>query len=219
MQKDTRSRNQYFAHDTLANYLDGYAHALHQALGGVDKEELEKAQQLLKATQYRGGRVFVGGNGGSAAISDHLTCDFVKGTRTEYQRGLQVHSLVGSVALSTALSNDIGFENALSYQLDAADMHFRDLLILISSSGASKNILKAAKMALKRKASVIALTGFDGGELNKMATVKLYVPAQNYGVIEDAHQAIMHALAQQYYLAHLPTVQIEPDPAIPEVAP
>lgn len=203
----------------MASYISGYADALHQALHGVDKEELGKAKKLIQSTAARGGRIFVGGNGGSAAISDHLNCDFVKGTKIEGHHGLHVHSLVASQALFTAIANDVGFEHVFSYQLDAADLTFRDMVILISSSGNSKNVLKAAKMALKFKAQVLALTGFDGGELNKMATVKLYVPAQNYGVIEDAHQAIMHCLAQQYYLTHRPTVQIEPDPATPEVAP
>lgn len=202
MQSDPRKNNTFFKDENIGQYLKEYVGAVSYALNKIDYQHLENAKELLKLTVVRGGRIFVGGNGGSSAISDHLLCDFVKGTHSEKKNGLCVHSLNSSTALFTAIGNDFGYEHTFSFQLKAMNLNSNDTVILISSSGNSPNIVSAAEFALQMNASLIGMTGFTGGALFKLANVKLHVPYNNYGVIEDAHQALMHVLAQYHWLSN-----------------
>lgn len=201
MQQDPRTRNTYFHGDDIFRYLTEYTGALAGALTKVGKENLDAAKDLLLLTLPRGGRIFVGGNGGSAAIADHLCCDFVKGTYSKNKANLVAHSLTAHTALLTAVANDFGYEHTLSFQLTAAQLSAKDVVILISSSGNSPNIIEAAKIAKERKASIIGMTGFTGGLLKEMADVKLHIDVNNYGVVEDCHQALMHILAQFHFVS------------------
>lgn len=176
---------------SVTQYAEEYATAIKNGLGLVDPQELENARLLIKGAS----RIFVAGNGGSAAIADHLTCDFCKGA------GLTVIDLTANRALLSALHNDLEDPSEVfSQQLEVHNIGAADLVILISASGYSANILEAARFARHRKVSVLGLTGFDGGELRWISQVSLHVPIQNYGVVEDAHQALMHILAQFIHL-------------------
>lgn len=199
MAGDTRDRNKYFSHDSIRRYAAGYADGLHGALLSVDEYQLCMAIQYLQEARLVG-RIFVAGNGGSSSIADHLTCDFSKGIRTKDHAGFHAHSLVNHGALFTAIANDLGYERTFSYQLKLFHMHESDCLILISSSGNSENIVRAAKFARKIGTPIIGLTGFSGGKLKELADVSLHIPFDNYGIVEDSHQAIMHILAQYIYL-------------------
>ncbi len=201
MQTDPRSRNQYFPQKEIHRYLKEYTGAVAYALNKVTEQDIEFAHELLRLTHQRGGRIFVGGNGGSAAISDHLCCDFVKGTYSDKTNSLLVHPLNGSTALFTAIANDFGYEHTLRFQLKAAQLTSKDLVILISSSGNSANIVGACDEAFDRATKIIGMTGFDGGELKKRADCSLHVPINNYGVVEDCHQILMHVLAQFHFLS------------------
>jgi len=139
--------------------------------------------------------VFSCGNGGSAAIANHLQCDHVKGVRTTTDLTPRVVSLSANVELLTAIANDRGYEDVFTYQLQSQSRP-GDVLIAISSSGRSPNIVRALTWARDRGLRTIALTGFDGGGAKAVAEVAIHVDDANYGVIEDLHQAIMHALAQ-----------------------
>lgn len=203
MQKDTRSRNQYFSMSDISEYRKEYADALKTGLNAVSGDELIKAEKILRLNPSYGNKVYVAGNGGSAAICDHLTCDFVKGTKIGSGPSINVHSLVGGQALFTAIANDLGYEKTFSYQLEAYGINELDILILVSSSGNSFNILDAMNIAKAKRAKVIGLTGFDGGKLRKEADISLHVPIHNYGVVEDCHMSLMHILAQFRYLKKL----------------
>lgn len=200
MYQDPRDKNQIFEATNLSRYLNEYIDSIAYGLGNVNHDELKHAAEVIRLTTVSGGRIFVGGNGGSSSISDHLVCDFVKGTYRENKPHLKVHSLLSSMALLTALGNDFGYEHIFKFQLEATSLTSNDVVILISSSGNSPNIIKALNFAKEVKAMVIGMTGFYGGELNKHADIKLHVPFNNYGVIEDCHQSLMHILAQWYYL-------------------
>lgn len=201
MLNDPRDKNQYFNRDNIWKYLREYNGAIAYSLNKIDQTYLENAKNILRLTLSRSGRIFVGGNGGSSAIADHLTCDFTKGTFTEKNNCLQVHNLNGSTALFTALANDIGYEKTLSQQLLMAQINSRDCVVLISSSGNSPNIIEAAKIAKQRCADLIGMTGFDGGELRKLCNIELHIPFNNYGVVEDCHQILMHILAQFHFMS------------------
>ncbi|OGN67997.1 MAG: hypothetical protein A3K57_03220 [Caulobacterales bacterium RIFOXYA1_FULL_67_7] len=100
-----------------------------------------------------------------------------------------------TVELVTAIVNDIGVEQMFSFQLESLASS-GDVLVAISSSGASPNIISALKTAREMGMKTIAMTGFSGGAASELADVSLYVKAENYGIVEDTHQSLMHILAQ-----------------------
>lgn len=196
---DTRNRNISFKTDSISVYLSEYSKFLQAALDVVDREQLQLAHNALMDAQENGRQIFVAGNGGSAAISEHLECDFQKGCHVG-SGTLKTRSLCSNVAVLTAIGNDLGFEKVFSCQLELIDTKTSDILILISSSGNSANIIEAANYAKNKGMLLIGLTGFDGGKLKELADISLHVPFANYGIVEDAHQAMIHALAQFQYL-------------------
>jgi len=193
--KDPRHRNKTFTVDSITDYVAHYSRALSDAVAGVDGQALEKVYTLLGETLEKGGRVLVAGNGGSAAIADHLGCDWMKSTRVEGEPVLRVHSLVSNVPLSSAIANDFGYEQIFAAQLGMLAEQ-GDLCVLISSSGNSPNIIEAANRARAMGVRVVGMTGFDGGALAGLADVNLHVDSANYGLVEDSHQALMHCLSQ-----------------------
>ncbi len=176
-------------------YLDAYAAELARTAASIDPVAVDQAAAILLAAYNRGARVFSCGNGGSAAIANHLQCDHVKGIATSTDLRPRVVSLAASVELLTAIANDISYDDVFAYQLQA-QASAGDVLIAISSSGRSPNIVRALAWARDHSLATIALTGFDGGAARATADVAVHVDGANYGVIEDLHQAVMHALAQ-----------------------
>lgn len=196
MQKqDPRLKNVLPEADTPKAYLGMYMERLAAAMAKVPEASLTAAFQLIRDAAEKNGRIYVGGNGGSAAIADHLLCDWTKAVAIAGKPNLRVHTLFSSLALNTAIANDYGYEHTLAFPLELmADRG--DLVVLISSSGNSPNIVRALEAARAKGVKVIGLSGFSGGKLKEMADVSLHVPVDNYGMVEDAHQMIMHSLAQ-----------------------
>ncbi|MBD9625268.1 SIS domain-containing protein [Ensifer sp. ENS06] len=192
---DPRHKNKKFNTSSIGNYLSDYAAALRDTLNGVDPLQMAAAcEAILKATEMSG-HIYVAGNGGSAAIADHLCCDLTKGTATLKHKTIATHSLSSNVALYSAIANDFGFEKVFSTQVGFFGKE-GDVLIAISSSGNSQNIVNAAEQAKALGLIVIGLTGFEGGKLRQISDIPLHADVQNYGVVEDCHQALMHILAQ-----------------------
>jgi phosphoheptose isomerase len=183
-------------------YADAYFDRLAAAAGTVDRGQLAEAGKLLAGHAARGAMIFSCGNGGSAAIANHLVCDCMKGVRADSFLRPKVSSLSATVELITAIVNDIGSDEMFSYQLESM-ASAGDVLIAISSSGASPNIVKAIRTAKALGLTTIAMTGFQGGDALKEADLKLHVEAENYGVVEDVHQSLMHILAQYLRHSHL----------------
>lgn len=192
---DPRFKNKMPDSDEISGYLKSYVQELSSALNKVSPEQLKKAETLLLETIEKGKRVYVAGNGGSAAIGDHLCCDWLKGTYVSGKLALKVHALASNTALLTALSNDFNYEKSFSSQIEMLGEK-DDVAVLISSSGNSPNIVTAAEMASKKGMKVIGMSGFEGGKLNQISDISLYVPVSNYGIAEDGHQVIMHVLTQ-----------------------
>jgi D-sedoheptulose 7-phosphate isomerase len=177
------------------SFADAYFAAVREAAASVDRTKLEEAVAIL-TTAYRGGAtVYSCGNGGSAAIADQMVCDHCKLVQTDTWLTPRVHSLSDSIDIITAVANDLSFDEVFVYQLRSL-ARSGDVLVTISSSGDSENIVRAAAWAKENGISVISLTGFSGGRSAAIADVNLHVAADNYGVIEDVHQSIMHILAQ-----------------------
>ena len=180
---------------TASSYLDAYIAESTRAALSVDPVALNRAATILLRAYLQGTFVFSCGNGGSAAIANHLQCDHLKGVRTGTDLRPRVVSLSSSLELLTAIANDIGYDQTFVYQLQAQSKP-GDVLIAVSSSGRSDNIVEALKWARDHGLRTIALTGFDGGAARAIADVGIHVDCENYGVIEDLHQSAMHAMAQ-----------------------
>ena len=180
-----------------------YATLLAEALQSVDAAELDRAVELLSRAISKDQLIFSCGNGGSAAIANHLTCDCSKGIATGTGLRPRVFSLSSTVELVTAIANDVEFAEVFAEQLRTAARP-GDVLMTISSSGDSENIVRAIRWARDNDMPTIALTGFSGGRSSELADVNLHVAADNYGVVEDTHQSLMHILAQYVRLTALP---------------
>jgi D-sedoheptulose 7-phosphate isomerase len=176
-------------------YWSVYADQLAAAAKGVDPATLQAAADLITETIKRDGWVYACGNGGSAAIANHLHCDFTKGVATNTPYRPRIISLSAIIETITAIGNDISYADIFAYQLKQAG-RAGDLLVTVSSSGDSENIVRAIDTAKAQGMRTLALTGFEGGRSRTMADVSIHVPAGNYGVVEDLHQSIMHVLAQ-----------------------
>lgn len=193
--RDPRFQNDLPPANSLSSYLKDYAHKLEEALCQVPEKKIEDAYAILKRALANKSRIYVAGNGGSSAIADHLCCDWMKGTFIAGQPTVKVHSLTSNSALFTALANDFGYEHSISRQIEMLGDP-NDVVVLISSSGNSRNIIEAAQAAIEKKMTVIGMSGFSGGKLNEISHTSLYVPVHNYGIVEDAHQVLMHVLSQ-----------------------
>ena len=184
------------------NYAGAYFAQINIAASSVDREKIERAAHVLAKTYSSDGTVYACGNGGSAAISNHLVCDHCKLVQTDTNLTPRIVSLSTTVEMITAIANDISYDEVFVYQLRSMAKP-GDALITISSSGNSENIVRAAFWAKTNGIPVISMTGFSGGRSAEIADVNLHVNADNYGVIEDIHQSLMHILAQYIRQAHM----------------
>jgi phosphoheptose isomerase len=188
--------------DDAGDLANAYFSLSARAVATVDLGAMTAAGRLLLERVEARRWIYACGNGGSAAIANHLVCDCLKGARTGTTIRPKVHSLSTNIELVTALVNDMDPREVFAFQLESLAAS-GDVLIAISSSGASPNIIRALETAKAAGLSTIAMTGFDGGGARRIADISLHVDAANYGVIEDAHQSLMHILAQYLRQARL----------------
>jgi len=179
----------------VASYTDDYFTEYSAASASVDREKLSQAIDILAQAYSEGNIVYCCGNGGSAAISNHLVCDHCKLIQTDTNLTPRIVSLSSTIEMITAIGNDISYDEVFNYQFRSMATP-GDVLITISSSGDSENIVRTAQSAKEFGNPVISMTGFDGGRSSKIADVNLHVSANNYGVVEDVHQSLMHIMAQ-----------------------
>jgi D-sedoheptulose 7-phosphate isomerase len=184
-------------------FVADYARLVAASLTSVRSSEIDRAAAALKQAIQGDRLIFSCGNGGSAAIANHLTNDCSKGIATNTTLRSRVVSLSATVELITAIANDIEYAEIFVHQLRNAARP-GDLLITISSSGDSENIVRALAWARDNGLATIAMSGFSGGRSAKTADISLHVAAENYGVVEDAHQALMHILAQYVRMSEIP---------------
>jgi len=159
----------------------------------IDPLALERiAQELLKC-QARGRVVFTIGNGGSAATASHFACDLAKGTRDGGPPTFKVLSLTDNIPVITAWANDSSYDDVFAEQL-AALANPGDLLVAVSVSGTSRNVVAAATMARSCGMTVVSLTGRTGGTLASLSDVVVKVPSSGMELVEDVHMIIAHSL-------------------------
>ncbi|ABD57158.1 SIS domain-containing protein [Jannaschia sp. CCS1] len=185
--------------DFIASYYQRFAEALIAFDKGPMVDVLAVFDRVIEAK----GTVWVAGNGGSAAIADHTVCDSSKGTHVEGHPPFRTISLASNVPMLTAIGNDISYDAVFSEQLKYY-LTEKDALLVVSSSGNSPNVVNACQYANEFGVPTIAFVGFKGGRLKDMAHHVVHVEVENYGIVEDAHQSLIHCLTQ-YMKARKPS--------------
>lgn len=182
----------------MTKIFEEHVKTINAGFRSVDLMLLQRAIGHVMCSTLAGHNIFVCGNGASAAIAQHWACDFTKGCYDENktERSPRVTSLSANIPLMTAIANDISFDEVYAFQIERLANDF-DLLIVISSSGNSPNIVRAVEAAKKKDMFTIALTGFDGGVVKDMVDVCLHVDVQEYEAVEDVHQALMQIIAKE----------------------
>jgi D-sedoheptulose 7-phosphate isomerase len=174
-----------------------YVAELNRVLSELPWAELDRALAALEAAYDARRQVFIAGNGGSAATASHMANDLMLGVAKAGAPGFRVIALTDNVAALTAIGNDNGFEYLFEYQLRAlAQPH--DLLIVISGSGNSPNVLRAVQFAKESGLISVGFLGKDGGAARHACDISVVIPSYDYGPIEDAHMMLDHLITAYF---------------------
>ncbi len=180
----------------MIEFTRKYQESLNAAMSTVSHEQVAKAIECLEDARNHGRTIFVAGNGGSMATASHLVCDMVKGASYGRESRFRMMALHDNLPTLTAYSNDVDYTVAVVEQLkNFAEPG--DVLLTISGSGNSPNVVKATEWARAAGLKTIALTGRDGGKLGPASELEIRVAEQHMGRIEDAHMIICHMIC--YY--------------------
>jgi D-sedoheptulose 7-phosphate isomerase len=174
--------------------IDAYLNDVELAIRNLSRSDIRTVVDRLEDAWARNATIYIIGNGGSAANASHMANDLMKCTRVEHARLLRVLSLTDNVSIITAFANDESYEKIFLAQLENL-LQPNDVLIAISGSGNSPNVIRACEYAIENCATVIGLCGDPGGMLAKIATHRIIVPAKLIGQQEDGHLIINHAVA------------------------
>lgn len=172
-----------------------YFDAVTDVIGRLDKNQFNAALNILLDAYDRRAAVYTLGNGGSAATASHIVCDFNKGVSQELDKKFQFISLCDNTASLMAIANDFGYEHIFEYQLEGR-LRPGDVLIAISGSGNSENVLRAVQYAKEQNCTIIAMTGYNGGKLKPLADCSIHVPINDMQKVEDVHMIALHLMAQ-----------------------
>lgn len=180
----------------MTNYIEdikAYIKLEIQVLNALSLEDISKVMNVLEDARISGRRLFVCGNGGSASTAAHLECDFNKGISYGQTSKYDMECLSDNVPMMMAIANDIGYDNIFIVPLKNK-MKSGDVLIGISGSGNSENVIKAMEYANDLGAETIALTGYSGGKLRKIAKYNIHVDIDNMQITEDVHLILNHMM-------------------------
>jgi D-sedoheptulose 7-phosphate isomerase len=180
---------------TIAGQLAAYADGLKKSLDSVRADKFEEVVHLLESAAEEGRQVFVMGNGGSGSTASHMACDLNKGVSYGLEKRLKVICLNDNVATILAYANDVSYDEVFVEQLRNF-LAPGDVVIGISGSGNSLNVLKAIRYANEAGGHTVGLTGFDGGKLAKEVKTSLWVNVHDMQKAEDVHLILFHALMQ-----------------------
>ena len=186
---------------TIGEFSKKYFSYLRKVLESIDENEIDKLGEVFEKSRKNGNTIFVAGNGGSSTtattMANDIGFDILKKTGTN--KPFRVLALTDNISVITAIANDVGYDNIFINQLK---IHYRtgDSIILISASGNSPNILKAAEWVKSKGGTIVGFLGFTGGQLIELCDVKIHVKSESgeYGPVEDAHLIMNHILAHWF---------------------
>jgi D-sedoheptulose 7-phosphate isomerase len=177
------------------SYIQCYVEDLSQTLNGLPEDRIEQVIQTLHEARLNNRQVFIMGNGGSASTASHFVCDLGKNTRIKGLPNFRVMGLTDNMALFSALANDEGYGQVFAQQL-ASFVCTRDIVIGISASGNSPNVINAIQLAKEMGAITVGLTGFDGGQLKPMVDFSIHVDSHLIEHVEDVHLMLEHLICK-----------------------
>ncbi|MFZ5806119.1 MAG: SIS domain-containing protein [Verrucomicrobiota bacterium] len=179
----------------MKKYFKQYVERLNEALKSYDWMPVEELAEAMKEAWERDRQIFVCGNGGSAANALHWANDFIYPVCKSGGRGMRITALPANTSILTCLGNDISYDEIFSHQL-ATLARAGDLLIVLSGSGNSPNIVRALQKAREIKMKTFAILGFDGGKCLKLADTALHLPVHDMQIAENFQMIICHAIMQ-----------------------
>ena len=177
----------------LKKEIDLYFNKLNKALDDLNREEINIVISLLLKAYESNKQIFICGNGGSAAIASHFACDLNKGLSWGREKKFKVISLTDNIATITAYANDVSYDDIFVEQLKNF-INPEDIVLGVSASGNSQNVIKAMEYANLNKAVTIGLCGYDGGKLKTTAAHSIHVNKNDMQVVEDIHSMLGHML-------------------------
>ena len=186
---------------SINDYSKSYIDYLSSVLNNISLKDIEKFVEVLLEARERESSIFFIGNGGSAATASHFANDIAIGTRT-YEKPFRAISLCDNQAVITAIANDDGYEKIFSQQLQVL-LKKQDVVVAISASGNSPNLLDAIDTAKKMNTITVGISAFDGGKMKEMVDISVHVPTEKgeYGPAEDSHMVLDHLISN--YLMRL----------------
>ncbi len=178
-----------------ADYFKKYGVYLGQLIDGLDPQAIMKVIEVFEKASQEGRTIFFAGNGGSAATASHFAQDIGEIVRKVGGKPFRTFSLNDHAAALTAISNDYDYSQVFTLQM-ANHINKGDVLVVISASGNSPNVVKAVEMAKQHEATTVALVGFDGGQLAKISDIVVMVKSEKgqYGPVEDVHMVLDHMI-------------------------
>jgi D-sedoheptulose 7-phosphate isomerase len=175
------------------NLVNQYIQELQHTLSHLEQDPIQQAIDVLHEARLNDRQVFIMGNGGSASTASHFVCDLSKNTRMKGRPHFRVVGLTDNMALLSAYANDEGYDQVFAQQL-VSFVQPKDVVISISASGNSPNVLVAVELAKRVNATTIGFTGFDRGHLGHMVDINLHVPSDNIEQVEDIHLMFEHLI-------------------------
>ncbi|MBI4233158.1 MAG: SIS domain-containing protein [Chloroflexi bacterium] len=179
----------------LSRTVQDYVASVRQCLDELQPADLAAVVELLYSVYQQQGQVLLVGNGGSASTASHFATHLQEGTDGKGKAGVRAFCLSDNTSRLTAVANDVDYASVFANQA-AALLQSGDALIAISGSGESANVLKAARLAREMGVKVIALAGFGGGTLSRLADCAVVLSSRRYGPVEDVHLSLAHLIPQ-----------------------
>ena len=172
-----------------------YISSLQGTINGLSVDSIARVVEILREARLTGRQIFIMGNGGSASTATHFVCDLAKNTRRTGLPHFRVIGLTDNMAIFSAYANDEGYEQVFEAQLDNL-VNAGDIVIGISASGNSQNVLNAVSLAKRRNAVTVGFTGFDGGQLRGLVEVNVHVDSRVIEHVEDVHLMLEHMIVK-----------------------
>lgn len=175
--------------------IQNYIHTLQHTMEQLPRQSIAEVISTLQRARVQGNQIFIMGNGGSASTASHFVCDLAKNTRRDGLPHFRVIGLTDNMAIFSAYANDEGYENVFAQQLVNL-IRPDDIVIGISASGNSKNVINAMQEAREHQAITVGFTGFDGGRLGQLVDINIHVKSNIIEHVEDIHLMLEHVIVK-----------------------